>query len=88
MRFKKKRLVMRCRHAGDRFLVDRVNARRHLSFGYGIHRYVGARLAELQLQILLEEMVARKMRITPVRPVEGQTHPFLAVINTSPVRIN
>ncbi len=46
----------------DDIIVDRENARRHLSFGYGIHRCVGARLAELQLRILLEEMAARRLR--------------------------
>ena len=47
----------------DIFMVDRENARRHLAFGYGIHRCVGARLAELQLRILIEEMLARRMRV-------------------------
>ncbi|MFC4293303.1 cytochrome P450 [Sphingorhabdus arenilitoris] len=47
----------------DDIIVDRENARRHLSFGYGIHRCVGARLAELQIRILLEEMAARRLRI-------------------------
>ena len=47
----------------DTFMVDRQNARRHLAFGYGIHRCVGARLAELQLRILIEEMLARRMRV-------------------------
>ncbi|WP_299322981.1 cytochrome P450 [Parasphingopyxis sp.] len=46
----------------DDIIVDRENARRHLAFGYGIHRCVGARLAELQLRILLEEMAARRLR--------------------------
>ena len=46
----------------DRLIVDRENARRHLSFGYGIHRCVGARLAELQIRILLEEMAKRRLR--------------------------
>ncbi|MFX5464969.1 cytochrome P450, partial [Acinetobacter baumannii] len=31
----------------DKIIVDRPNARRHLAFGHGIHRCVGARLAEL-----------------------------------------
>ena len=56
---------------GDRFVADRENARRQLSFGYGIHRCVGARLAELQLTILVEEVLKRDMQITcqgePVR---------------------
>ncbi len=47
----------------DKLIVDRPNARRHLSFGYGIHRCVGARLAELQVGILLEEMAKRRMRV-------------------------
>ncbi len=54
----------------DKLIVDRKNARRHLSFGYGIHRCVGARLAELQIRILLEEMAARRYRATVDGPVE------------------
>jgi cytochrome P450 len=47
----------------DAIRVDRENARRHLSFGYGIHRCVGARVAELQLQVLMEEMAKRRLRV-------------------------
>ena len=47
---------------GEAIQVDRANARRHLSFGYGIHRCVGARVAELQLITLLEEMGKRRLR--------------------------
>jgi cytochrome P450 len=54
----------------DKLLVRRENARRHLAFGYGIHRCVGARLAELQLRILLEEMHARRMRVNVTGAVE------------------
>jgi cytochrome P450 len=50
----------------DKLIVDRPNARRHLSFGHGIHRCVGARLAELQLRVLLEEMHERRMRVRVV----------------------
>lgn len=46
----------------DSIRIDRENARRHLSFGYGIHRCVGARVAELQLCVLLEEMAKRRLR--------------------------
>jgi len=51
---------------GDRIIVDRHNARRHLSFGYGIHRCVGARVAELQLVTLLEEMARLRLRVHAV----------------------
>ena len=54
----------------DKLDITRENARRHLSFGYGIHRCVGARLAELQLKILLEEMHARRMRVNVTGPVQ------------------
>ncbi len=54
----------------DRIIVDRPNARRHLSFGYGIHRCVGARVAELQLVTLLEEMARRRLRVNPIAPPE------------------
>jgi cytochrome P450 len=54
----------------DKLLVARDNARRHLSFGHGIHRCVGARLAELQLRVLLEEMRARRLRVHVTGQVE------------------
>ncbi len=47
----------------DAFDIARENARRHVSFGFGIHRCMGKRLAELQLRILLEEMIARWSRV-------------------------
>ena len=43
----------------DQFIIDRARPRQHLSFGFGIHRCVGNRLAELQLKILWEEILAR-----------------------------
>jgi len=43
----------------DAFLIDRDRARHHLSFGFGIHRCMGNRVAELQLRILWEEILAR-----------------------------
>ena len=54
----------------DQLDITRANARRHLSFGYGIHRCVGARLAELQLKILLEEIHVRRMRVKVTGAVE------------------
>ncbi|HPF22299.1 MAG TPA: cytochrome P450 [Hyphomonas sp.] len=43
----------------DEFLIDRPNARRHVSFGFGIHRCMGNRVAEMQLRILWEEILKR-----------------------------
>ena len=43
----------------DDFIIDRPNARNHMSFGFGVHRCMGNRLAELQLRILWEELLAR-----------------------------
>ena len=43
----------------DQFIIDRKKARNHLSFGFGIHRCMGNRLAELQLRILWEELLKR-----------------------------
>jgi cytochrome P450 len=43
----------------DQFIIDRKDARNHMSFGYGVHRCMGNRLAELQLRILWEELLKR-----------------------------
>ena len=43
----------------DDFIIDRANARQHMAFGFGVHRCMGNRLAELQLKILWEELLAR-----------------------------
>ena len=52
------------RRRGDRasrthYIIDRERPRQHLSFGFGIHRCVGNRLAELQLKIIWEEILQR-----------------------------
>lgn len=43
----------------EAFIIDRARPRQHLSFGFGIHRCVGNRLAEMQLNILWEEILTR-----------------------------
>ena len=47
----------------DRLDIERPNARQHLSFGFGVHRCMGNRLAELQLRILWEELLQRFEKI-------------------------
>ncbi|MFP6708549.1 MAG: cytochrome P450 [Alphaproteobacteria bacterium] len=68
-----------------KFDVARDNARRHLSFGAGIHRCVGDRLAELQLRILWEEIIARDMKIEVMGPGERVYSNFIRVFSTLPV---
>ncbi len=50
----------------NKFIIDRDRARQHLSFGFGIHRCVGNRLAEMQLKIVWEELIKRHPRIDVV----------------------
>jgi cytochrome P450 len=71
----------------DLFIADRSNSRRHIAFGHGIHRCVGARLAELQLQVLMEEMADRDMRIELVGEIVREGHILVNAINSVPVRI-
>ena len=52
----------------ERFDIERPKVRQHLSFGAGIHRCVGDRLAEMQLRILWEEILIRDLRIEIAGP--------------------
>ena len=72
----------------DAVILDRPNARRHLAFGHGIHRCVGARLAELQLSIFLEELAARQMRVNVVGEPERVAACFVHGYRKLPVEIS
>lgn len=72
----------------DRIILDRDNARRHLAFGHGIHRCVGARLAELQIGILLEEMAARRLRVNVVGAPERVAACFVHGYRKLPVELS
>jgi cytochrome P450 len=50
----------------DAYIIDRPRPRQHLSFGFGIHRCVGNRLAELQLRVIWEEILKRFPEIVVV----------------------
>jgi len=71
----------------DEFIIDRANPRHHISFGFGIHRCMGNRVAEMQLKIIWEEILKRFKRIElvgePVRTKSNFVHGFTEV----PVRI-
>ena len=69
------------------FIIDRKKARRHLSYGAGIHRCVGDRLADQQLRILWEEILQRKMQIEVVGEPARVYSTFIRGIRSLPVRV-
>jgi len=71
----------------ERFDVGRENARRHLSFGHGIHRCVGAKLAESQIATVIAEIVSRNIRVVPQGAPQRLASPFLHGFTAMPVRI-
>ena len=71
----------------DRFIIDRPRPRQHLSFGFGIHRCVGNRLAELQLTILWEEIMRRFPFIEVVEQPKRVYSSFVHGISSMMVRI-
>lgn len=71
----------------DEFIIERPRVRQHLSFGAGIHRCVGDRLAEQQLRILWEEILKRDLRFEIAGPVQRLYSNFIRGIRSLPVRI-
>jgi cytochrome P450 len=71
----------------DAFIIDRPRPRTHLSFGFGIHRCVGMRLAELQLRIVWQEILQRFERIEVVDEPKRIYSSFIKGYETLPVRI-
>jgi cytochrome P450 len=71
----------------EALIVDRPRPRQHLSFGFGIHRCVGNRLAELQLKIIWEEILARFPRIEVVGPPKRVYSSFVKGYEHLPVVI-
>jgi cytochrome P450 len=69
------------------FIIDRARPRQHLSFGFGIHRCVGNRLAEMQLKILWEEILKRFPVIEVVGEPKRMLSNFVRGITHLPVRI-
>ena len=61
----------------DKFIVDRPNVRRHMAFGFGIHRCMGNRVAEAQLRIVWEEILKRFDRLEVVGEPERVEHSFV-----------
>jgi len=71
----------------DRFVIGRPRPRHHLSFGAGIHRCVGDRLAEMQLKILWQEFLKRDLALEIVGPPVRLYSNFIRGIRSLPVVI-
>lgn len=71
----------------DELDIERPNARNHLSFGFGIHRCMGNRLAELQLRILWEEILARFEKIEIQEEPERTFSSFVNGYTRLPVKV-
>jgi cytochrome P450 len=72
----------------EEFIIDRPKPHKHLSFGAGIHRCVGDRLANLQLRILWEEILEHKLNVEVVGPPIRQYSNFIRGVCHLPVCIH
>ena len=72
------------------FIIDRERPRHHIAFGFGIHRCVGMRLAEMQLRVMWEEIFKRFPRIDvvgePVRLRSNFLRAYREIIAVIPER--
>ena len=69
------------------FIIDRERPRQHLSFGFGIHRCVGNRLAEMQLRIVWEEILKRWHKVEVMGEPKRVPSAFVKGYERLPVRI-
>ncbi len=72
----------------EEFIIDRPNPRHHISFGFGIHRCMGNRLAEMQLRVLWEEIMQRFDRVEVVGEPERIKSNFVRGYSSLPVRVH
>jgi cytochrome P450 len=72
----------------DKLVIDRPNARQHVAFGFGIHRCMGNRVAEMQLRVLWEEIQPRFKMVEVVGPVKRQPNNFIRGIAELPVVVH
>ena len=72
----------------DEFIIDRSNPRHHSSFGFGVHRCMGNRLAEMQLRILWEEIMQRFSFVELVGEPERVQSNFVRGFATMPVKLH
>ncbi|MDZ7668940.1 MAG: cytochrome P450 [Gammaproteobacteria bacterium] len=73
----------------DRFWIDRPNARHHLSFGFGVHRCMGNRLAEMQLRAAGGRSTMKRFRFIEVTgEIERVQSSFVKGYAAMPVRVH
>lgn len=72
----------------NEFIIDRPKARHHLSFGFGIHRCMGNRLAEMQLRIIWEEIMKRFSKVEVVGKPERTFSSFVKGYTHLPVKVH
>jgi len=72
----------------DRLVIDRPRARHHVSFGFGVHRCMGNRLAEMQLRIIWEEIMKRFEFIEVTGPETRLKSNFIRGIRGLPVKLH
>ena len=70
-----------------RFIIDRERPRQHAAFGFGLHRCLGNRLAEMQLKVVWEEMLKRFKFIEIVGAPERLESNFVKGYTALPVQI-
>lgn len=68
--------------------ITRANASKHMAFGYGVHRCLGLRLAEMQMRVLWEELFDRYERIELVGPPEHVRSTFIKGYSRIPVKLH
>ncbi len=71
----------------DSLVIDRARPRQHVSFGFGIHRCVGQRLAEMQLRVMWEEILKRFKRIEIAGEPKRMRNNFVKGYEAMPVRV-
>ena len=69
------------------FRIDRPNPRQHTAFGYGVHRCVGNRLAEMQLRVMWEEIMQRFSKVEVTNDPLGLASNFIHGIRELPVTL-
>ncbi|MDC0068583.1 cytochrome P450 [Gammaproteobacteria bacterium] len=74
-------------HNADKFIIDRDNPRQHTAFGYGVHRCVGNRLAEMQLRVIWEEIMKRFSKVEVTGEPKYLASSFIHGITNLPVTV-